>query len=492
MERTAPIVVIGAGFSGLCAAIRLKQAGFENFTVLEQADDLGGTWRDNTYPGAACDVPSHLYSYSFAPNHRWRRWFAGQSEIHGYLRRTAEEYGIVGHIRFGCRVNGVRYRDDQGRWEITTDAGEKSYALAVVACAGALSVPSSPDITGRDAFAGNVFHSSNWDHSIDLDGKSVAIVGTGASTVQFLPPVVRRAAEVTVFQRTPTWVLPKPERTIPPALGQVFGRLPWLQRVVRTAVFVEREVQAAGFALTPLADRWRARRARKHLAARIADHDLRAKLTPDHTVGCNRRIPLSNDYYPALASPNVTLVTESPAEVRERSVVCGDGREYPADVIIFGTGFRPGAAIAAMNITGRGGITLASSWDRGPEAHLGMMIPRFPNLFLIFGPNAGLQHNSIVFMIERQISYVIECLSLLDGESPAALEVRPSAMAASLSKMRARRRRSAWAGCETRFLDPEGVNRTLWPGFAFEYWLATRRVRRADFELVESESIVHS
>jgi len=476
------IVIIGAGFAGLGLAIRLKQAGFHRFVILEKSGDLGGTWRDNHYPGCACDVPSHMYSFSFALNPHWSRMFAPQQEIWAYLRRCADSSGVTGHIRFGCAVQRMEWDDAARRWSVVTAAGEVYRARAVVSGMGALHVPSVPEIPGAEEFAGRAFHSAEWDPSCRLSGQRVAVIGTGASAIQFIPEIARQAAQVHVFQRTPPWIHPRPDAEIPPAVRATFAALPLSMRAFRDGLYWMLELRALGFAVHPRLMAPLQRMAERHIERQISDPALRAQVTPDYTVGC-KRILLSSDYYPALTRPNVGLVTEPIERITRTGLTCADGSSYRADVLIYGTGFRTVEALTDLSVSGRGGVKLQDAWRDGAEAYHGITVPGFPNFFLLLGPNTGLGHNSVVFMIESQVQHVLSCLRLLAREGAETIEVRPAAARRFNDGIQRRLRRAVWSegGCTSWYLDAGGVNRALWPGFSFEYWARTRRARRADY-----------
>jgi len=463
-------------------AIRLKQAGYDDFVILEKNDDLGGTWRDNTYPGCACDVPSHLYSFSFELNPGWSRMFAPQEEIWEYLRRCVRRYGISAHIRFGCRVERMEWDDAAGRWHITTAAGEAYTARAIVSGIGALHLPSIPEIPGAGQFAGPAFHSAQWDRSCSLTGKRVAVIGTGASAIQFIPEIAKQAAQVHVFQRTPPWIHPRPDFGIPPAARAVFAAAPPVMRAFRDGIYWLLEIRAAGFAVHPQLMAPLQRIAEHHIARQVSDPALREKVTPDYTIGC-KRILLSSNYYPALARPNVDLVTQPIVRVTDRGLTCADGSAYDADVIIYGTGFKTVEALTELNVAGRDGIKLQDVWRGGAEAYHGVTVAGFPNFFLLLGPNTGLGHNSVIFMIESQVQHVLSCLRLLARQGGNTIEVRTSAQRRFNHGIQRRLGRAVWSqgGCTSWYLDAQGVNRALWPGFSFEYWARTRRARRADY-----------
>jgi cation diffusion facilitator CzcD-associated flavoprotein CzcO len=478
------LAIIGAGFAGIGMAIQLKKAGFEDFVLLEKNADLGGTWHDNRYPGCACDVPSHMYSFSYELNPDWSRMFAPREEIWHYLRRCVEKYALGPHIRYGSAVEELEWDDDARHWRVELADGEVLTPKAVVSGIGALHVPSFPAIPGADRFTGTAFHSARWDHSCDLTGKRVAVIGTGASAIQFVPKVAERAASLRVFQRTPPWIQPKPDFTFPAWARGVFRHVPGAQRTFRDAIYWALETRAMGFTIDPRLMAPQEKVARTHLTRQVSDPALRAKLTPDYTIGC-KRILLSSDYYPTLTEPHVDLVTDDITEITESGLVTADGTAYDADVIIYGTGFKVTDALADQHIVGRGGRKIQDAWADGVEAHHGTTIAGFPNLFMLLGPNTGLGHNSVVFMIESQVQHVMSCLRLLAEEKADVIEVRPAAQRRFNDRIQRRLRKAVWneGGCRSWYLDENGVNRTLWPGFTFEFWARTRHARRRDYLL---------
>jgi cation diffusion facilitator CzcD-associated flavoprotein CzcO len=476
------IVIIGSGFAGLCMAIRLKQAGHRDFLILEKNDDLGGTWRDNKYPGCACDVPSHMYSFSFDLNPGWSRMFAPQQEIWEYMRRCATKHGLTGHIRYRCRVERMEWDDSIGRWRIATAAGEAFTARVIVSGIGALHVPLIPELPGADQFTGTAFHSAQWDRSCDLTGKRVAVIGTGASAIQFVPEIAKHAGQVHVFQRTPPWIHPRPDFEIPSPVRATFAAVPVTMRAFRDGIYWLLEARALGFAMHPSLMAPLQRIAKHHIERQIADPALRAKVTPDYTIGC-KRILLSSDYYPALTKPNVDIVTVPVTRITETGLICADGSSYDVDVIIYGTGFKTIEAVTDLHVAGRDGVKLEDVWRTGIEAYHGISVAGFPNFFLLLGPNTGLGHNSVVFMIESQVQHVMSCLRLLARQRGNTIEVRASALRRFNDEIQRRLGRAVWSegGCTSWYLDADGVNRALWPGFSFEYWARTRRARRGDY-----------
>jgi cation diffusion facilitator CzcD-associated flavoprotein CzcO len=470
------IAIIGAGFSGLGTAIRLREQGIEDFVVLERHEDVGGTWWANTYPGCACDVPSHLYSLSFAPNPDWTQTYSPQPEIRAYLQRLAREHDLYRSIRLGTTVTEAAWDDNAGRWNLETSAGPVS-ARVLISGVGSLAEPRLPDVPGLESFAGTMFHSARWDHGHDLTGQRVAAIGTGASAIQFVPAIAPKVAALHVFQRTAPWVVRHTNRRITRLERRLFRRLPALQRATRAGVYVGRELLVLGFVKNPRLMRVVERVARTHLRAQVPDPELRAKVTPDYTIGCKRILP-SNDWYPALARPNVELVTSPIREVRPHSIVAADGSERPVDTIVFGTGFHVTDAPVGEWVRGRGGRRLADVWKGSPRAHLGCTVAGFPNLFLLLGPNTGLGHSSMIYMIESQISHVIAALRVMRERGATVAEVRAEVQDAYNRELDEKLAGTVWmTGCSSWYLDETGRNPTLWPDWT---WRFRQRARRFD------------
>ena len=483
MNETVDVAIVGSGFAGLGAAARLAGAGRDDFVVLEKGQSVGGTWRDNTYPGCACDVQSHLYSFSFAPNPHWTRTFARQPEIRAYLESITDRYGLRDRLRFGREVTACEW--DGTGWTVTSADGSVVHARAVVWGTGPLHLPSLPDIAGLDEFTGTVFHSSRWDHDHDLRGRRVAVIGTGASSIQFVPQIQPEVASLTLFQRTAPWVLPKPDREIPGLLRALYTAVPAVQKLQRALIYGRNEMLVGGF-LNPALMKVVEAFARAYLGRKFADRpDLKAELTPDFTIGC-KRILMSNDYYPALKRDNVDVVTEKIVRVTPTGVVTADGISHEVDTIIFGTGFRVGEGMGEVAVTGRDGVKLHDVWADGPEALLGTTVAGFPNLFMMIGPNTGLGHSSMVYMIESQTSFILDALRLLDDTGAVALDTRRDRQDAFNAEVQRRLEGSVWmtGGCHSWYLDEHGKNRTLWPGYTFDYRRRTRAVDVADHELV--------
>jgi cation diffusion facilitator CzcD-associated flavoprotein CzcO len=482
------VAIIGSGFGGIGMAAQLERAGITDVVLLERAAGLGGTWRDNSYPGAACDVPSHLYCFSFAPNPSWTRSFSPQPEILDYLRRVADQEGVTGKIRFGEEVKAAHWDPAARNWRLETTSGTLT-ALYLVSAAGPLSDPLIPDIPGLGTFAGTVFHSAAWNHGHDLTGRNVAVIGTGASAIQFVPRIQPLVSRLTVFQRTPPWILPRHDRRVSSLEHWLFRHVPPTQRLARAGIYLGRESCALGFVKNPDIMRKAAGLALRHLHRQVGDPDLRAALTPSYLMGC-KRILISNDYYPALTQPNACLVAGGIREIREKSVVASDGTAYDADTLIFGTGFHVSDFPIGQRIFGTEGISLAHHWSAQPArtAFRGTTTPGFPNLFVLTGPNTGLGHTSQVFMIEAQIRYVVGALLHARGHGIDRIEVRPAAQAAYDSVVQRKMRSTVWVtgGCKSWYLDADGRNISLWPDFTWRYAWQTRRFDPANYDLARS------
>lgn len=477
------VAIVGAGFGGLGMAIRLKQAGIDDFVVFERDEDVGGTWWANTYPGCQCDIPSHLYSYSFALNSQWSRTYPLQPEICEYLRECSTRFGVRDHIRFNCPIQAAEWDEDADAWQIDTPDGWFS-ARVLIAAPGPLSQPAVPDIPGLEDFRGVAFHTARWDHEHDLTGARVAMVGTGASAIQTVPQIQPQVKQLTVFQRTPPWVIPHSDRPITDFERRLYRRLPAAQRAVRAAVYLSRELLVPGLAYRPQMMNTIQRLACAHLAKQVPDEALRVKLTPDYVIGCKRIVP-SNKWYPAITQPNVEVVTSAVADVRPNAVVAADGSVREVDTLIFATGFHVTDVAFARLVRGRGGVTLSERWDGSPQAYRGAAIPDFPNLFLLVGPNTGLGHNSLVFMIEAQLNYLIGALEAMERGGAARIEVRRDAYDAYNAHVQARLIRSVWntGGCLSWYLDRNGRNSTIWPDFTWRFWQQTRRFDETAYEL---------
>ncbi|MEU7180869.1 MULTISPECIES: flavin-containing monooxygenase [Streptomyces] len=490
--RHVSVVIVGAGFAGLGTAIRLLQEGHRDLLILEQADEVGGTWRDNTYPGCACDVPSRLYSFSFAPNPEWSRRYAPQREIEQYLRRCVARYGLRPYLRLGCALEGAVWDAERQRWELRTGQGTLT-AGSLVMAQGPLSEPAVPSLPGMDDFAGEAFHSARWRHDLDLSDKRVGVIGTGASAIQFVPHLRRTARQVTVFQRTPPWIMPRHDRPVPEWRRRLFRLAPPAQRLARGWEYAVREAGLPAL----LGNRTMAAMGRKealaHLHRQVADPVLRAKLTPDYALGC-KRVLMSDDYYPALGAPNVDVVTERIARIEKNAVLtapgtasgsasptAADGVAHPVDVLIFGTGFRVTDTGYSQLLVGADGRTLHDVWQGSPQAYLGTTVAGFPNLFLMAGPNTGIGHTSLIYMIESQIDYLLDSLRFMRERRIGAMDVRADAQLAYNAGLQRRMAGTVWAagGCAGWYQDRHGRITAIWPE---PTWRFRRRTRSFDPE----------
>ena len=479
--ETADILIVGTGFSGLCMAIKLQAQDTRNFLILDEATEVGGTWRDNHYPGCACDIPSHLYSLSFAPKPDWSRMYPSQQEIFGYMRAVADRYNLRPNIRFGAKIAAARWDDTRSLWSVRAEDG-RLFEGRVLACGmGGLHVPLIPDYPGSKIFAGPQFHSAAWRHDVDLTGKRVAVIGTGASAIQFVPEVAKVAAKLHVFQRTPPWILPRPDYAFS---EKQLRRLkhPLLRRLFRTWIYLLQEMRAPAFLGNQSLAKAGQKMAMQHIASQIKNPALRQKVMPDYVMGC-KRVLLSNDYYPALAQPNVDVVTHPIAEILPDAVITEDGKTREIDVIIYGTGFHTTDALSNLDITGCHGLTLAEAFADGMHAYNGVTVPGFPNLFLMMGPNTGLGHNSMVVMIESQVRYIVSVIRLMRRRGWRAAMVQPAVEEAYNTWLQRRLSHTVWqtGGCKSWYQDRNGKNTTLWPGLTLEYVWRTRRARGRDY-----------
>ena len=480
------VAIVGAGVGGLCAAIQLKKAGNDSVVILERSHEVGGTWRDNEYPGCACDVPSHLYSFSFEPNTEWTRPYPQQREIQSYILRVTEKYALRPLIRFGVDVQSMRWLADQQLWQIDRDGHEPLLADHVILATGPLNKPAIPNVSGLEDFAGPSFHSSQWRHDIDLRGKRVAVVGTGASAVQFVPEIAPAAAHVTVFQRTAAWVLPRWDQPYGAVRRWAYRHVPGLQRLSRWRVYWFNELVGMGYMGAQWMQNSLKRLSGHHIRAQVESAAMQAALTPDFNPGC-KRLLISNTWFPTLQRSNVALVTQAVTGITRDGVVGADGVLYPCDVIIWGTGFKATEFVAPMRIFGESlqgaPLELGAQWRTEPAAtRLGITVTGFPNLFMLVGPNTGLGHNSIIFMIECQVNYIVQALRSLDHSGAKALRLRPDVQRDDYATMQIKMKGTVWSsGCHSWYQNAKGDIDTLWPGYTWEYWLQTRRFSAADY-----------
>jgi cation diffusion facilitator CzcD-associated flavoprotein CzcO len=468
------IIIVGAGFSGIGMAIRLKQSGIEDFTILERAPDVGGCWHANTYPGCRCDVPSHLYSFSFAPNPNWSNTYSAQPEIRDYLRCCADEFQLRPHILTDVEVADAAWNQQELRWELDTSLGTFT-ASVMISGMGPLTEPKLPDVPGIESFAGKTMHSARWDHDYQLHGKRVASIGTGASAIQYVPEIQKQVEKLYVFQRTAPWIMPHGSRPISDRERSLFRRAPAAQRLVRAGVYLSKELLVLGFVKHPRLMGALERLSGSHMRKQIADPAMRSKLTPDYSLGCKRILP-SNRWYPALAQSNVELVTGGLQAVREHSVIGSDWVEREVDAIIFGTGFHVADPPVAEHVRGRDGRLMREVWQGTPRAYLGTAVPDFPNLFLLLGPNTGLGHSSMVLMIETQIEHVLHAVQTMQRREASTIEVRQRAYEEFNQDVDARMQGTVWSsGCASFYQDATGRNGVLWPDWTWRFrQLATR------------------
>jgi len=494
-DVSVEVLIVGAGFSGICMGIKLLEAGMKNFLIIEKSDDLGGTWYENRYPGCACDVPAHLYSFSFERNPDWSRMFAGQQEIWRYLKSCVQRYGLGPYIRFNTRFRQAAWDESLSHWRIITGKVSQHngnhgdtltiQARVLVSGMGALHVPHYPEIPGVERFSGPSFHSATWRSDLDLTGKTVAVVGTGASAIQFIPHIAPRAGKLCIFQRTPPWIVPRLDFGFSEKARARFRRIPLLTWAFRKFLFFALEWRVLSFLGDRVVREHLERIARRHLERSVTDPKLRAALTPRYQIGC-KRILLSDDFYPVFKRRNVELVTEGISEVTERSVLTQDGAERSVDVLIYGTGFHVTEQFIGIKLFGRNGYQIHDAWRSGLSAYLGVTVSGFPNFFMLLGPNTGLGHNSVVLMIEAQVRYVIKCLKLMRKQNISAMEVRAESQRQFVANLRDHMASTVWqsGGCRSWYQDVRtGENTTLWPGSVIQYFRAMRSVSLSEYNL---------
>ncbi len=468
--------IIGAGAGGIAMGIQLAEGGYE-FTIFDRADGFGGTWRHNTFPGAACDVPSHLYSYSFAPNPRWSKTYANQPEILAYLERVAVEHGLGPHLRTGTAISSVRWSGTHRRWTLTSDAGREYDFDVVVSAVGMLDVPNVPDIPGARRFRGRQFHSARWDHSKPTAGERVASIGTGASAVQYVPAIARETAQLTVFQRTPIWIAPRFDFPFTPEQHELFERDPATMQKLRDEAFDAYE--SASFDVDHAQTREATELARSYLARKVADPELRAKLTPDYPAGCKRPL-MSRDWYPTFALPNVSLETTPIAELTEHGVRTADGVEHRVDTVIYGTGFKAAEYLAGIEVFGTGGRRLRDEWGDGAEAYLGTLVAGYPNFFLLYGPNTN-GVNSIIYIHEAQTTFIRHILDMMGTRGARTVGVTAAAQRRYNDEIQAAMAGKVWLACSNYFRHPSGKVVTQLPYSGRTFFERTRAMVPGDY-----------
>jgi cation diffusion facilitator CzcD-associated flavoprotein CzcO len=481
---SSSVIIIGTGFAGIGLAIGLRKAGFSDIQLLEKRDSIGGVWRDNTYPGAACDVPSHLYSYSFERQYEWPNKFSGQADIRAYIEHCASKYDVMRHIRFNAEVVSARFDESAHDWVVRcADGAERRARFLVFAC-GQLNRPAVPDIAGLDQFGGKQFHSAAWDHTFDPMGRRVAVIGTGASAIQFIPPLARSVQKLLVLQRSPPYIIPRLDRAYSATELDWLRRLPWLRALSRLRTYALYETRVLGFTLLQPAMIlfrglwwW-------HLCRTIKNPQLRAKLTPHYRMGC-KRILMSDDYYPALAQDNVEVDTQAIERVEPNGIRMRDGSLHEVDAIVLATGFHATDFLAPMHIVGRNGHSLQQAWQTGAYAHLGISAPGFPNMFMLYGPNTNLGHNSIVYMIESQISHIVDALVYCDSKAVRTVEPDAEICQRYNDSLQQRLHKTVWnTGCSNWYVNEHGRQTNNWPGFSFEYRYRLRKFRPDEYTLV--------
>ena len=476
-------IIVGAGFSGLCMAIKLKEAGMNNFVILERNEHIGGTWYDNKYPGAACDVESHLYSFSFAPNPDWSRQFSPQEEILHYIEYCAERYQLTPHIRLHMNITSAVYNEQDATWTVTAANGDIFTTRVLVTCSGGLSEPSLPAIKGIDSFQGKLFHSARWDKEYDLRDKTVAVIGTGASAIQIVPAIVSKVKKLDLFQRTAPWVLPKKDKEISGFRKALYKYLPFTRKLYRSRLYWRNELVAIGFIGNPGVMTIAGKVVIRHLKSSVKDKALRQKLTPQFVLGC-KRVLLSNEYYPALMQRNVEVITDGIRQINEVGILTSDGIQHNADAIIFATGFQAAEGVLRFAVKGKGGLDLNEAWRDGAEAYLGTSISGFPNMFIVVGPNTGLGHSSMIIMIEAQVHYIMEALKTMQARQARSTDVKKEVEQKYNEEIQAKLSRSVWqsGGCVSWYQTQSGKNVTLWPGFTFTFMNRTKHFEPEKYE----------
>ncbi|WP_020100606.1 NAD(P)/FAD-dependent oxidoreductase [Mycobacterium sp. 360MFTsu5.1] len=485
---TLSVAIIGAGFAGIGAAIRLKDQGITDFEIFERGTRVGGTWRDNTYPGAACDIPSRLYSYSFAPNPDWSHTYSGSNEILGYIDNMVESFGIAPHIRFGHNVTGVEYDEVAGEWTVNFEGREPVQARAVIVASGPLANASFPKIEGIETYEGHKIHSARWDHDYDFAGKKVAVIGTGASGVQIVPELVKVAKSVKVFQRTPGWVIPRINGSTSGWLKRIYKDVPFAEKLARSAWFWGHESVALGVVWDSPFTRVVEALSLANLRLQVKDPWLRRQLTPDFSAGC-KRLLMTADYYPALQADNCKLVTWPIARLSPKGIRTVEGIEHQFDAIVFATGFEVSKAGTPFPVIGIDGRELAAEWSRGAYAYRSVAVSGYPNLYFTFGPNSGPGHSSALVYMEAQIDYIVEAISKLLQFGWKSLDVRPEVQARYNEDIQQRLQSTTWnSGCQSWYLTEDGFNATMFPGFATQYVNQLKAVNLHDFKITAEQT----
>ena len=482
--REVQIAILGAGMGGLGMAAKLRRAGIDSFVILEKASDVGGTWRDNHYPGSGCDVPSHLYSFSFEPKLDWSRKFAKQPEIHDYQLQLTKKYGLRPFIHFNTEVTECHFDEATGLWNLVTATGEKFTANLVVSALGQLNRPAYPKIDGMESFKGTTFHSARWNHDYDLSGKNVCVIGNGASAIQFVPEIVDKVKKLTIFQRSANWVVPKADRPYTDFEQRMFKSFPFLVKLHRWMIYLGLERNFLAFKQGSLFSKLFEKAGRKELEKYVADPKLREILTPDYPAGC-KRVLISNDWYPAITKPNCETVISPIERITEEGVVTKDGVTHPADAIIYSTGFESTHFLAPMKVTGLNGVDINDAWRDGAEAHRGVAVAGFPNFFMLYGPNTNLGHNSIIFMLECQINYILQAVETLKNPRLRWLDVRPIAEKEFNKELQRDMQSTVWAaGCSSWYKNEAGKVTNNWSSYTAKYWWQMRYLDLDEYSFV--------
>ncbi|MBV1873718.1 MAG: NAD(P)/FAD-dependent oxidoreductase [Gammaproteobacteria bacterium] len=491
LNKDFPIVIIGSGFAGIGMGIQLIKSGIKSFIIIEREAEIGGTWRDNTYPGCACDVPSYVYSFSFEPNPNWSRMFSGGNEIQNYLLACVEKYGLREHMQFNTSVVEANYQDEKGIWHVSTSDNKVLKARAVVSAVGGLTDPGLPDFEGLEDYKGEIFHTARWNHDYDLKGKKVAVIGTGCSAVQVIPNIASDVEQLTVFQRTPAWVLPKFDRVISDRSKRLFSKIPAVQKIVRGVLLWGSEALAPFLILdSPKLSKVFERVSARHLRKSVSDPDLVKKLMPNFQFGCKRMI-ISSDYYPTLERDNVNLETSGISKFVKGGIVTKAGVEHSLDAVILATGFDLGLASSPFKITGANERSLDAEWESGAVAYKGVAISGYPNWFTIMGPNTGPGHTSVIIYTEAQINYIKQAIQLLINDDLKSVDVKPQIQVDYNEGIQNRMKHTVWTSgsCNSWYLNNDGSNHALYPGFAMEYTSRIRKFDALEYLLTPSDKV---
>ena len=484
----ARIAIIGAGFGGLAMAIRLLESNIQDFIILEKASEIGGTWRENQYPGAACDVQSHLYSLSFSPKTDWSKRYAEAPEIYQYMQTLTTQHQLQSYIRFNTEVSSARYLENKCIWELKLSQTEILTAQFVIFASGPLHVPQIPYIAGIEKFTGKVFHSSQWDHNYDLNNKNVASIGTGGSAIQYIPEIAEKVKQLYVLQRTAAWVIPRDERRYLPIEKRLFDRFDWFRKIHRARLYWTNESRVVPI-MKPQVMKYAQKLAEAYIRHQVKDSATAEKLVPNYIMGC-KRILVSNKYYPSFNRKNVELITDDILELTEDSIITQDGKKRAIDCLIYGTGFvtDPRIYLKSFSCTGLNHIELTEAWKNGAESYYGISTKGFPNLFQLLGPNTVLGHNSVIFMIESQVNYILQLIEMTQKTQSQAIVVKADTQDQFNQHLQSQFTNTIWqSGCVSWYQQEDGKNFSLWPTYTWKYWLKTRKVNPADYRFLNSK-----